>query len=63
MSLALAGLRVDDAVDIEPVRAALSRLGFDAAGHADPNRLVALLAKAEASSDGQLRGFPAHHAG
>ena len=58
-------LRVDhavmqDALDVEPVRAALSRLGLAADGQLKPaqrGRLVALLAKAEASSDGALRGM------
>jgi cyanuric acid amidohydrolase len=48
-----------DAIDIEPVRAALARLGFAAAGQlpaSDRQRLVALLGKAEASHDGRLRG-------
>ena len=48
-----------DAVDIEPVRAALARLGLGAAGQLAPAqraRLVALLGKAEASHDGRLRG-------
>ncbi len=48
-----------DAIDIEPVRAALVRLGFAAAGQLPPSerdRLVALLSKAEASHDGRLRG-------
>ena len=48
-----------DAIDIEPVRAALARLGLSAAGQlapADRERLVAVLAKAEASHDGRLRG-------
>jgi len=47
-----------DAIDIEPVRAALARLGLDAQGQlkaAQRARVVALLAKAEASSDGALR--------
>jgi cyanuric acid amidohydrolase len=47
-----------DGIDIEPVRAALSRLGFSAAGQlpaADRARLIAVLAKAEASHDGRLR--------
>jgi len=47
-----------DAIDIEPVRAALARLGLAAEGQLKPAqraRLVALLAKAEASSDGALR--------
>jgi len=48
-----------DAIDVEPVRAALHRLGFTAPGQlrgADRNRLIAVLAKAEASHDGKLRG-------
>jgi cyanuric acid amidohydrolase len=48
-----------DAVDIEPVRAALARLGLGGAGQLAPEqraRLVALLGKAEASHDGRLRG-------
>jgi len=47
-----------DGIDIEPVRAALSRLGFSTAGQlsaADRQRLIAILAKAEASHDGRLR--------
>jgi cyanuric acid amidohydrolase len=47
-----------DAIDIEPVRAALARLGLAAAGQLRPHerkRLVAVLAKAEASHDGRLR--------
>ena len=57
-------LRIDhavmrDALDIEPVRQALQRLGLGASGQltaAQRENLVALLAKAEASSDGILRG-------
>jgi cyanuric acid amidohydrolase len=48
-----------DGIDIEPVRAALSRLGFNAAGQlaaSERARLIAVLAKAEASHDGRLRG-------
>jgi cyanuric acid amidohydrolase len=48
-----------DAIDIEPVRGAFHRLGFTAAGQLAPSerlRLVAVLAKAEASHDGLLRG-------
>jgi cyanuric acid amidohydrolase len=48
-----------DAIDVEPVRATLRRLGISASGQlpeADRQRLLALLAKAEASSDGRLRG-------
>jgi cyanuric acid amidohydrolase len=50
---------MDDAIDIEPVRAALARLGLPAAGQLPAEqraRLVALLGKAEASHDGRLRG-------
>lgn len=48
-----------DAIDIEPVRAALARLGLAAPGQlsaAQQKQLVAVLAKAEASRDGLLRG-------
>lgn len=48
-----------DAIDIEPVRAALARLGVHSTGQLSAeqgNRLVAVLAKAEASHDGLLRG-------
>lgn len=48
-----------DAIDIEPVRAALGRLGLSAPGQLnahDRQRLVAVLGKAEASHDGRLRG-------
>ncbi len=49
-----------DAIDIEPVRTALARLGLAAPGQLDATqqkRLVAVLAKAEASTDGRLRGM------
>jgi cyanuric acid amidohydrolase len=49
-----------DALDVEPVRAALRRLGFAADGQLAPaerRRVRALLSKAEASHDGVLRGF------
>ncbi len=48
-----------DNIDIEPVRAALRRLGLAANGQLSPaerDRLVALLAKAEPSTTGRLRG-------
>lgn len=48
-----------DAIDIEPVRAALSRLGLASPGQlnaTERQRLVAVLGKAEASHDGRLRG-------
>lgn len=49
-----------DAIDVEPVRAALQRLGLGARGQLTPaerGQLVALLAKAEPSTTGVLRGF------
>ena len=49
-----------DAIDVEPVRAALTRAGLAAAGQlraAEQARLVAVLAKAEPSHNGSLRGF------
>ena len=49
-----------DAIDIEPVRAALARLGLPTVGQleaAQQQRVIAVLAKAEASTDGRLRGF------
>jgi cyanuric acid amidohydrolase len=48
-----------DAIDVEPVRAALARLGLPAQGQLNAgqrSRLSAVLAKAEASHDGRLRG-------
>ena len=48
-----------DAVDIEPVRTALGRLGLAASGQLtapDRQKLIAVLGKAEASHDGRLRG-------
>jgi cyanuric acid amidohydrolase len=48
-----------DAVDIEPVRDAIGRLGLPTAGQlpsAERRRLLAVLAKAEASHNGRLRG-------
>jgi cyanuric acid amidohydrolase len=48
-----------DGIDVEPVRAALQRLGLAAAGQlpeAERSRVTAVLAKAEASHDGLLRG-------
>lgn len=58
-------LRIDhavmaDGIDIEPVRAALARLGLGGPGQLPAgmrDRLVALLAKAEAPSTGRMRGF------
>lgn len=59
------GLAVDhavmaDGIDIDPVRAALARLGVAASGQlgaAERGRVVAVLAKAEAGSTGRLRGY------
>jgi cyanuric acid amidohydrolase len=48
-----------DAIDVEPVRAAMASLGLGGAGQlaaSERPRLVALLAKAEAGSTGRLRG-------
>ena len=48
-----------DQVDVEPVRAALARLGLDSQGQLDAEqrrRLVALLAKADPGTGGSLRG-------
>jgi len=48
-----------DAIDVEPVRTALRRLGFAAHGQLaaqDRARVLAVLSKAEASHDGLLRG-------
>jgi cyanuric acid amidohydrolase len=50
---------MSDAIDVEPVRAALAALGLAAPGQLpapERGRLVALLAKAEAGSTGRLRG-------
>jgi cyanuric acid amidohydrolase len=49
-----------DAIDTEPVRGALHRLGFAANGQlagAERERLIAMLAKAEPSQSAMLRGF------
>jgi cyanuric acid amidohydrolase len=57
--LRIAHAVMNDAIDVEPVRTALASLGLAAAGQLPPperSRLVALLAKAEASSTGRLRG-------
>lgn len=65
MSAAWAGpLAIDhavmtDAIDVEPVREALGRLGLASSRQLsapDQQRLTAVLAKAEASHDGRLRG-------
>jgi cyanuric acid amidohydrolase len=57
-SLAVDHAVMVDGIDIEPVRAALERLGLGASGQLDAaqrKKLVALLSKAEASRDGRLR--------
>ena len=49
---------MQDAIDIEPVRAAMARIGLSTQGQltpADRWKLIALLGKAEASHDGRLR--------
>jgi len=49
-----------DGIDVEPVRRALGRLGVATVGQlgaAERGRVVAVLAKAEAGSTGQLRGY------
>ena len=49
-----------DAIDVEPVRAAMTAAGLSCQGQlaaSDRQRLVALLAKAEAGSSGRLRGY------
>jgi cyanuric acid amidohydrolase len=49
-----------DAIDIEPARAALERLGLPVAGQvrkADRGRILAVLAKAEAAQSGHVRGL------
>jgi cyanuric acid amidohydrolase len=59
-ALAIDHAVMSDAIDVEPVRAALARLSMPAIGQlnaAQQKRLIAVLAKAEASTDGQLRGF------
>ena len=51
---------MQDAIDIEPVRGALAELGLGASGQltaAQRGNIVAVLAKAEASSNGALRGY------
>jgi cyanuric acid amidohydrolase len=59
-TLAIDHAVMHDALDVEPVRAALARLGMPASGQlssAQRQCILAVLAKAEASSDGRLRGF------
>jgi cyanuric acid amidohydrolase len=58
-ALAIDHAVMTDAIDIEPVRGAVGRLGLSTAGQLSPaerQRLLAVLAKAEASHDGRLRG-------
>ena len=50
---------MQDAIDIEPVRSAMAHLGLAVSGQipkSERERLVAVLAKAEASHNGRLRG-------
>lgn len=50
---------MEDAIDIEPARAALARLGISCSGQvpkSDRGRIAAVLAKAEAAQSGRLRG-------
>ena len=50
---------MEDAIDIEPARAALARLGLEVSGQvprAERGRIVAVLAKAEAAQSGRVRG-------
>jgi len=57
--LAIDHAAMADGIDIEPVRAAFGRLGLAAPGQLSPaqrRRVIAVLSKAEASHDGQLRG-------
>ncbi len=57
-SLAIDHAVMQDAIDIEPVRAAMARLGLSTQGQLPPaerRKLIALLGKAEASHDGRLR--------
>lgn len=59
-ALAIDHAVMGDNIDVEPVRAALQRLGLAARGQltlAERGKLVALLAKAEPSTTGVLRGF------
>jgi cyanuric acid amidohydrolase len=59
-SLAIDHAVMADAIDIEPVRGALARLGLASPGQlstAQRRRVTAVLSKAEASHDGRLRGF------
>jgi cyanuric acid amidohydrolase len=58
--LAIDNAVMADGIDVDPVRAALGRLGVEAAGQLDAaarGRVVAVLAKAEAGSSGKLRGY------
>jgi cyanuric acid amidohydrolase len=58
--LAIGHAVMRDSIDVEPVRAVLARLGLAGEGQlnaAQRNRVVAVLAKAEPSHDGLLRGY------
>ena len=57
--LAIANGVMADAIDVEPAREALTRLGFEVAGQlgkAQRGRIRAVLAKVEASQSGRIRG-------
>ncbi|MGJ4948970.1 ring-opening amidohydrolase [Bradyrhizobium sp. HKCCYLS20291] len=57
--LAIAHDVMRDAIDIEPARAALARLGLEVTGQvpaAERGRIAAVLAKAEAAQSGKVRG-------
>ena len=59
-ALAIDHAVMQDAIDVDPVRAALARLGLATVGQlsaVERQRLVVVLAKAEASHDGRLRGY------
>ena len=58
--LRIAHCVMQDAIDLDPVRGSLRGLGVAASGQLPPSeraRIVALLAKAEASSTGEVRGY------
>ncbi len=58
--LRIAHCVMQDAIDLDPVRSSLCALGVEASGQlpsSERARIVALLAKAEASSTGEVRGY------
>ncbi len=55
---------MDDGIDLPAIRGVLTDLGFLEAGQLPPHdseRVIALLAKAEPSHDGLIRGRRPHH--